>query len=250
MQTSIRAQPLCLSTQPMRLSTQPMLISTQPLLISTQPMRLSTQPMRRFMQPMLISTPAHAHLHAAHAPLHAAHAPLHAAHAPLHRDVMHHAAASLLTLWRQSHQHAHPPNKAAASAPSTYRPANERPINPLVIVRSDMKPDNMLISSEGHVKLTDFGLSCIGVIEKTDNMTMMDEAGRPNAGYYGDPMLTYGSEAMAASQWAAAADEEMADTAGRTPPVLGCGTTAPPTSRSLMRNTTWSPQSAGPLGYG
>ncbi len=33
-----------------------------------------------------------------------------------------------------------------------------------------MKPDNLLISSDGHVKLTDFGLSCIGVIDRTDTL--------------------------------------------------------------------------------
>lgn len=39
----------------------------------------------------------------------------------------------------------------------------------------DMKPDNMLISADGHVKLTDFGLSCIGVIDRTDQMGSTDD---------------------------------------------------------------------------
>ncbi|KAJ9511298.1 hypothetical protein QJQ45_017100, partial [Haematococcus lacustris] len=38
------------------------------------------------------------------------------------------------------------------------------------IIHRDMKPDNMLISANGHVKLTDFGLSCIGVIDRTDTL--------------------------------------------------------------------------------
>lgn len=32
------------------------------------------------------------------------------------------------------------------------------------------QPDNMLISANGHIKLTDFGLSCIGVIDRTDTL--------------------------------------------------------------------------------
>lgn len=38
------------------------------------------------------------------------------------------------------------------------------------IIHRDMKPDNMLISANGHIKLTDFGLSCIGVIDRTDTL--------------------------------------------------------------------------------
>ncbi|KAG2490698.1 hypothetical protein HYH03_010859 [Edaphochlamys debaryana] len=38
------------------------------------------------------------------------------------------------------------------------------------IIHRDLKPDNLLINAQGHVKLTDFGLSCVGVIDRTENL--------------------------------------------------------------------------------
>lgn len=33
-----------------------------------------------------------------------------------------------------------------------------------------MKPDNLLISASGHIKATDFGLSCVGVVDRADEL--------------------------------------------------------------------------------
>lgn len=38
------------------------------------------------------------------------------------------------------------------------------------IIHRDVKPDNLLISVTGHIKATDFGLSCVGVIDRADDM--------------------------------------------------------------------------------
>ncbi|VFQ87216.1 unnamed protein product [Cuscuta campestris] len=44
-------------------------------------------------------------------------------------------------------------------------------LHSLRVVHRDLKPDNLLIACDGHIKLTDFGLSKVGLLNSTDDLS-------------------------------------------------------------------------------
>lgn len=56
-------------------------------------------------------------------------------------------------------------------------------LHSLGVVHRDLKPDNLLIAHDGHIKLTDFGLSKVGLINSTDDLSGPVVSGTTLLGY-------------------------------------------------------------------
>ncbi|XP_038893957.1 probable serine/threonine protein kinase IREH1 isoform X2 [Benincasa hispida] len=56
-------------------------------------------------------------------------------------------------------------------------------LHSLGVVHRDLKPDNLLIAHDGHIKLTDFGLSKVGLINSTDDLSGPAVSGTTLLGY-------------------------------------------------------------------
>ncbi|KAJ1438696.1 Serine/threonine-protein kinase, active site [Sesbania bispinosa] len=63
-------------------------------------------------------------------------------------------------------------------------------LHSLRVVHRDLKPDNLLIAHDGHIKLTDFGLSKVGLINSTDDLAGPAVSGTSLLGEDEPPVFT------------------------------------------------------------